>query len=56
MVGEAFHQGTITRSEHHCWKVYNTTPSTDKYMRVSKIKRTEGALQSILKIKKIDGG
>ena len=37
-------------------KVYNTTPLTDKYVRVSKIERIGDALQSILKIKKIDGG
>ena len=36
-------------------KVYNTTPLTDKYVRVSKIERIGDALQSILKIKKIDG-
>ena len=37
-------------------KVYNTTPLTDKYVRVSKIERIGDALQSILKIKKTDGG
>lgn len=31
-------------------------PSIDKYARVSKVGRAEGALQSILKIQKIDGG
>ena len=37
-------------------KVYNTTPLTDNYVRVSKTERIEDALQSILKIKKIEGG
>ena len=37
-------------------KVYNPTPLTDKYVRVSKVERLGGALQSILKIKKTDGG
>ena len=36
-------------------KVYNTTPLTDKYVRVNKIERIGDALQSILKIKKIYG-
>ena len=34
MVGGVFDQGTISRSEHHCWKFYNATPSKNKYMRV----------------------
>ena len=56
MVSDIFDQGAIVRSEHLCRKVYNTTPSTDKYVRVGKVERTEDALQSILKVKKIDGG
>ena len=39
-------------SEYPCWKVYNTTPSTDKCVRVGKVERAEDALQSMLKIKK----
>ena len=39
-----------------CWKFYDTTQSADQYVGVSKVRRLEGALQSILKIKKIDAG
>ena len=36
-----------------CWEVYDTTQSADQYVEVSKVERSEGALQSILKIKKL---
>ena len=34
----------------------NLTPSTDKYVRISKVERAEGSLPSMLGTRKIDGG
>ena len=46
----------LTRVPGSCLKVYNTITLADKYVRVSKVERAGDALQSILKIKKINGG
>ena len=49
----------LTRVPGSRLKVYNTTTLADKYVRVSKVERAGGALQSILKSKElmvIEGG
>ena len=47
---------SIDYSANDFLHVYYTTPSTDGCAGVGEFERAEGALQSILNIKKLDGG
>ena len=49
LLGDSFDQGAITLFKH-------LTPSTDKYARGSRVESVEDVPQSILKIKRIEGG